>query len=55
MKKIFVNMVFFAAVMLLGFSGCKTVRKTNKTQRGAAIGTAGGAVIGGVIGNNVGK
>lgn len=40
---------------LLMISGCSTIRKTNKTQRGAAIGTAGGAVIGGIIGNNVGK
>lgn len=43
------------AVIMLMISGCSTVKKTNKTQRGAAIGTAGGAVIGGIIGNNVGK
>ena len=43
------------AVVMLMISGCSTVKKTNKTQRGAAIGTAGGAVIGGIIGNNVGK
>lgn len=43
------------AVIMLMVSGCSTVKKTNKTQRGAAAGTVGGAVIGGVIGNNVGK
>ena len=44
-----------AAVIMLMISGCSTAKKTNKTQRGAAIGTAGEAVIGGIIGNNVGK
>lgn len=44
-----------AAVIMLMISGCSTIKKTNKTQRGAAIGTVGGAVIGGIIGNNVGK
>ena len=34
---------------------CEAVQNTNKTQRGAAIGTAGGAVLGGVLGNNIGK
>lgn len=47
--------ILTAAVIMLMVSGCSTVKKTNKTQRGAAIGTAGGAVIGGIIGNNVGK
>ena len=51
MKKIFIP----AAVFMLLVSGCSSVKKTNKTQRGAAIGTAGGAVIGGIIGNNVGN
>lgn len=55
MKKIIGNTSLGIAVMMLILSGCQTVKKTNKTQRGAAIGTAGGAVIGGVIGNNVGK
>ncbi len=44
-----------AAAIMLIVSSCETVKKTNKTQRGAAIGTAGGAVIGGIIGNNVGN
>lgn len=46
--------VTIAAIMLM-ISGCSTVKKTNKTQRGAAAGAVGGAVIGGIIGNNVGK
>ncbi|MGC1515047.1 MAG: OmpA family protein [Maribacter sp.] len=34
---------------------CSTVKNANKTQKGAVIGAAGGAVIGGVLGNNVGS
>ena len=49
--KIFLTITAF----MLMITGCETVKKTNKTQRGATIGTVGGAVIGGVIGNNVGK
>ena len=37
------------------FTGCESVKNTNKTQRGAAIGAVGGAVIGGILGNNLGK
>jgi len=55
MKIIFEKIFLSIAVIALLASGCKTVQKTNKTQRGAAIGTAGGAIIGGIIGNNVGK
>jgi outer membrane protein OmpA-like peptidoglycan-associated protein len=35
-------------------TSCKSVRNTNRTQRGAAIGTGSGAVIGGVIGRRYG-
>lgn len=37
------------------FTGCESVKNTNKTQRGAAIGAVAGAVLGGVLGNNLGK
>jgi len=37
------------------FTGCESVKNTNKTQRGAAIGAVGGAILGGVLGNNLGK
>jgi outer membrane protein OmpA-like peptidoglycan-associated protein len=36
-------------------TGCKSIQNANNTQKGAAIGVASGAVIGGIIGNNVGK
>jgi outer membrane protein OmpA-like peptidoglycan-associated protein len=55
MKKIFGNTGLILAVIMLMASGCSTVKKTNKAQRGAAGGAVIGGVIGGVIGNNVGK
>ena len=55
MKRIIGNTGLIVAVFMLMLSGCETAKKTNKTQRGAAIGTVGGAVIGGIIGNNVGN
>jgi outer membrane protein OmpA-like peptidoglycan-associated protein len=54
MKKVSGQLCMVVTAMIL-MTGCSTVKKTNKTQRGAVIGTAGGAVIGGIIGNNVGK
>lgn len=52
-----IKIVALASLFLLGtlFTGCESVKNTNKTQRGAAIGAVGGAIIGGVLGNNLGK
>ncbi|MGV3697509.1 OmpA family protein [Flavobacterium sp.] len=52
-----IKIIALASVFLLGslFTGCESVKNTNKTQRGAAIGAVGGAIIGGVLGNNLGK
>ena len=49
--------IALSSLFLLGsiFTGCESVKNTNKTQRGAAIGAVGGAIIGGVLGNNLGK
>ncbi|MFD2890954.1 OmpA family protein [Flavobacterium chuncheonense] len=51
--------VSYIVILSLGLSflstSCEAIKNTNKTQRGAAIGTAAGAVIGGVLGNNLGK
>jgi len=39
-----------------GLTGCKTIQsKTNKTQRGAAVGAGAGAVAGGLIGRRSGN
>lgn len=43
--------VLFAATLLFG---CDATRNASNTEKGAVIGTAGGAVIGGVVGNQVG-
>lgn len=52
-----IKIVALASLVLIGslFTGCESVKNTNKTQRGAAIGAVGGAIIGGVLGNNLGK
>lgn len=55
MKRYFnMTVVAIAGIMLI-CAGCNTTKKMNKTQKGAVIGSTSGAVIGGVIGNNVGK
>ena len=43
--------IFFAATLLIS---CDAVKNANNKQKGAVIGTTGGAAIGGVIGNNTG-
>lgn len=55
MKQLFGKAVFFIAGTMMIFTSCNTVKKANNKQKGAVIGATGGAVIGGVIGNNVGK
>jgi outer membrane protein OmpA-like peptidoglycan-associated protein len=57
MKTILKKGVTVLAVLLItiSVSSCKTVKNANNKQKGAVIGGAGGAVIGGVLGNNVGK
>jgi len=37
------------------FTGCNSIKNANNTQKGAGIGVAAGAIIGGILGNNVGK
>jgi len=55
MKKITIfslSLLFFAGSFL---SGCQAIKNANNTQKGAGIGVAAGALIGGIIGNHVGK
>ena len=49
------NMILPAVSILLMVSSCEALKKTNNRDKGAVIGAAGGAVIGGVLGNNVGN
>ncbi len=55
MKHLFRNTAMILASVMMVASGCETVRNASNRDKGVAVGTAGGAVIGGVIGNNVGK
>lgn len=55
MKKITVYLLIGVLSLGLVFTSCDSVKNTNKTQRGAAIGTVAGGILGAVIGNNVGK
>jgi len=55
MKKITIYILI--GVLSIGsfFTSCESVKNTNKTQRGAAIGAVAGGVLGAVLGNNIGK
>lgn len=55
MKKITIysiSLMFIAGSLL---TGCQAIKNANNTQKGAGIGVAAGALLGGIIGNNVGK
>ncbi len=55
MKQIFGKTMVVIASAIIICSGCETTRKANSAQKGAVIGTTSGAVLGGIIGNNVGN
>ncbi|MDT8418451.1 MAG: OmpA family protein [Lutibacter sp.] len=42
-------------ILVAGLSSCEATKNANNAQKGAVIGTAGGAILGAIIGNNVGK
>ncbi len=49
MRKIVVMLLLSVALV-----GCQVYNNSNKTQRGAVIGVAGGALLGAILGNNLG-
>lgn len=50
------TVVFFLVIILsIGVTSCKTVQNANNKQKGGVLGAAGGALLGAIIGNNVGK
>ena len=55
MKKSIVYIL--SGILLLGtvLTSCESVKNANNTQKGAVIGAAGGAVLGGILVNNLGK
>ncbi|MGB3608337.1 OmpA family protein [Psychroserpens sp.] len=46
---------FFSLILALSLINCKAVDNANNKQKGAVIGATGGAILGAIIGNNVGK
>lgn len=51
MKKI-VSIFLICSLISLNFN-CKAIQNANKSQKGAGLGVAGGALIGGLIGGNI--
>ncbi len=52
-----ITLLVLIAIFSLGsiLTSCEAAKNTNKTQRGAAIGTVAGGLLGAVLGNNLGK
>ncbi|APX99074.1 OmpA family protein [Lacinutrix venerupis] len=50
-----ISSIAFALMLALSFTNCTATKNANNKQKGGVIGAAGGAVLGAIIGNNVGK
>ncbi|MGB1211566.1 MAG: OmpA family protein [Lacinutrix venerupis] len=50
-----ISSITFALMLALSFTNCTATKNANNKQKGGVIGAAGGAVLGAIIGNNVGK
>ncbi|TNJ45427.1 OmpA family protein [Tamlana fucoidanivorans] len=50
-----ISMVLFSLMITVSLVNCKSVQNANNKQKGAVIGATGGAILGAIIGNNVGK
>lgn len=57
MKTFFKQTALVALVftLIVSLASCEATRNANNKQKGAILGTAGGAILGAIIGNNVGK
>ncbi|MCX7548505.1 OmpA family protein [Xanthomarina sp. F1114] len=58
MKTLNINtykIIALASIFLISFTSCKSVDNANNKQKGAVIGATGGAVLGAILGNNIGK
>lgn len=49
------GILLFTLVVAISLTNCKAIQNANNKQKGAVIGTTGGAILGAIIGNNVGK
>ncbi len=55
MKDLFRNVALTVASVMMLLCSCETIKKSSNQDRGVAVGATGGAVIGGILGNNIGK
>jgi len=55
MRKLALYCLSFLCITASVLTSCKSVKNANNTQKGAGIGVAAGALIGGILGNYVGK
>ena len=55
MKTIIKRTGILLLIFTMGLHSCKPVQNANNKQKGGVIGAAGGAILGAIIGNNVGK
>ena len=55
MKRLIVYSLIVLSLSSSILTGCRSVKNANNTQKGAGIGVAAGALIGGIIGNYAGK
>ncbi len=55
MKKLIIYSLSFLCVTASVLTSCNSIKNANNTQKGAGIGVAAGALIGGILGNYVGK
>ncbi|MBD0831398.1 OmpA family protein [Aestuariibaculum sediminum] len=57
MKKVLnrTGILLLALACVLSTASCKSVQNANNKQKGGVIGATGGAILGAIIGNNVGK
>jgi len=55
MKKLAIYSLVVLFVMGSTFTSCNSIKNANNTQKGTGIGAAAGALVGGILGNYVGK
>lgn len=50
-----IGRTFLVLVLIVSLTNCKSIQNANNKQKGGVIGATGGAILGAIIGNNVGK
>jgi len=55
MKKLTIYSLLILCAITSVFTSCNSIKNANNTQKGAGIGVAAGALLGGILGNYVGK